>query len=192
VRTGAGEDRPEFSFAGVLAGARSGEMDRQIILTSQGLEKFEKELVRLRTVHRKEVADRIRDSKQFGEFTENAEYEDAKMQQAFVEGRILELENILTNALSLEDVEVPTDQVAIGCRVKLRVVSNNVKAKSPVKKLRDIQYLVVDPIEANPAEGMISNESPVGRSLMGRKVGDTIEVRVPSGTVKYKVLSISR
>lgn len=165
-------------------------MDRQIILTSQGLEKFEKELARLRTVHRKEVADRIRDSKQFGEFTENSEYEDAKMQQAFVEGRILELENILTNALSLEEVDVPTDRVAIGCRVKLRVVGNNVQGQT--KKPKDIQYLVVDPIEANPAEGMISNESPVGRSLLDKKVGDTIEVRVPSGTVKYKVLSISR
>jgi transcription elongation factor GreA len=165
-------------------------MDRQIILTSQGLEKFEKELARLRTVYRREVADRIRDSKQFGEFTENSEYEDAKTQQAFVEGRILELENILTNALSLEEVDVPTDRVAIGCRVKLRVAGNSDKGKA--KKPQDIQYLVVDPIEANPAEGMISNESPVGRSLLDKKVGDTIEVRVPSGTVKYKVLSISR
>ena len=171
-------------------------MDRQIILTSQGLERFERELDHLRTVNRKEVADRIRDSKQFGEFTENSEYEDAKMQQAFVEGRILELENILTNALPLEDLEITTDTVAIGCRVKLRVVSNNnnnnSKAGAKDKKPKDIVYLVVDPIEANPSEGMISNESPVGRSLMDKKVGDSIEVRVPSGTVKYKLLSITR
>jgi transcription elongation factor GreA len=173
-------------------------MDRQIILTSQGLERFERELSLLRTVNRKEVADRIRDSKQFGEFTENSEYEDAKMQQAFVEGRILELENILTNALPLEDLEITTDKVAIGCRVKLRVVSNNSnnsnnsKDGAKEKKPKDIEYLVVDPIEANPSEGMISNESPVGRSLLDKKVGDTIEVRVPAGTVKYKLLSISR
>ena len=86
-------------------------MDRQIILTSQGLERFERELDHLRTVNRKEVADRIRDSKQFGEFTENSEYEDAKMQQAFVEGRILELENILTNALPLEDLPPGLDEL---------------------------------------------------------------------------------
>jgi transcription elongation factor GreA len=173
-------------------------MDRQIILTSQGFEKFEKELVRLRSVHRKEVADRIRASKQFGEFTENSEYEDAKTQQAFVEGRILELENILTNALTLDEVEVPTDRVAIGCRVKLRPLSNNAKPSvrgkrpSPTKKAKDIEYLVVDPIEANPAEGMISNESPIGRALMDRKVGETVEVRAPSGVMKYKLLSITR
>jgi transcription elongation factor GreA len=177
-------------------------MDRQIILTSQGFEKFEKELSRLRTVHRKEVADRIRDSKQFGEFTENSEYENAKMQQAFVEGRILELENILTNALTLDDVEVPTDRVSIGCRVKLRSVSNHTKSivkaragarsATTLKRPKSIEYLVVDPIEANPAEGMISNESPIGRALMDKKVGDTVEVRAPSGVIKYKLLSIRR
>jgi transcription elongation factor GreA len=178
-------------------------MDRQIILTSQGFEKFEKELSRLRTVNRKEVAERIRDSKQFGEFTENSEYEDAKMQQAFVEGRILELENILTNALTLDDVEVPTDRVSIGCRVKLRTVGNSSKSaprartttkprSTTGKKPRDIVYLVVDPIEANPSEGMISNESPIGRALMDKKVGETVEVRAPSGVTRYKLLSISR
>ncbi|MBI2844796.1 MAG: transcription elongation factor GreA [Armatimonadetes bacterium] len=158
------------------------QTDNEIILTATGLKKIEQELELLRTVHRKRVAERIRDSKQFGEFSENAEYEDAKMEQAFVEGRIEDLTKILMHAHVIEDDEVLTDRVGIGSIVKVRDLETS----------DEWEYTIVGSVEANPAEDKISNESPVGEALIGRKIGDLIQVEIPAGIAHYEVTGIRK
>jgi transcription elongation factor GreA len=158
------------------------EIEKEIILTRSGYEKIERELEHLRTVHRKEVADRIRESKQFGELSENSEYEDAKTEQAFIEGRILDLKRILQHAHVIEDDEVHTDQVGIGSKVLVHEVGTK----------DDWEFTIVGSVEADPSEDRISNESPVGKALMGKKVGDVVEVQTPDGVTKYKVIRISK
>lgn len=158
------------------------QTDKEIILTAGGLQKIEHELEQLRTVHRKRVADRIRDSKQFGEFSENSEYEDAKIEQAFVEGRIEELKSILMHAHVIEADEVETDRVSIGSIVKVRDLETG----------DDWEYTIVGPVEANPAEDKISNESPVGESLLGRTTGDLIQVEIPAGIARYEIVGIRK
>lgn len=158
------------------------QTDKEIILTAGGLKKIEQELEQLITVQRKRVADRIRDSKQFGEFSENAEYEDAKIEQAFVEGKIDELKRILMHAHVIEDDEVLTDRVCIGSIVKVRDLETN----------DEWEYFIVGSVEANPAEDKISNESPVGESLMDRKVGDKIQVEIPAGIARYEITGIRK
>ncbi len=164
-----------------MSGERAMQTDGEIILTAEGLSKIEKELDDLRTIHRKRVADRIRDSKQFGELSENSEYEDAKTEQAFVEGRIEELKRILTQARVLEADEVPTDRIGIGSLVTVKDLSAG----------DEWEFTIVGSIEAN-GDDMISNESPVGEALMGKKVGDLVEVRTPAGSSKYQVISIRK
>jgi transcription elongation factor GreA len=158
------------------------QTDREILLTETGLKKIEHELEQLRSVHRKRVADRIRDSKQFGEFSENSEYEDAKTEQAFVEGRIEELKQVLMHAQVIDESEVMTDLVGVGAIVKVCDLETN----------DEWEFTIVGSIEANPAEDKISNESPVGESLMGRKVGETVEVDIPAGLARYKIVSIRK
>ena len=158
------------------------EIEREIVLTPDGLKRIEQELEHLRTVHRREVADRIRDSKQFGELSENSEYEDAKTEQAFVEGRILDLKRILQNAYVIEEDEIHTDVVGIGSKVTVR----DMKTKD------DWGFIIVGSVEADPSEDRISNESPVGEALMDKKVGDIVDVETPAGTVKYKIISIGK
>jgi transcription elongation factor GreA len=158
------------------------QTDNEILLTASGLKKIEHELEELRSVHRKRVADRIRDSKQFGEFSENSEYEDAKTEQAFVEGRIEELKQVLMHASVIDESEVLTDVVGVGAIVKIRDLENS----------DDWEFTIVGSVEANPAEDKISNESPVGESLMGRKVGDTVEVDIPAGLARYQIVSIRK
>jgi len=152
-----------------------------VILTAEGLNKIERELDELRTIHRKRVADRIRDSKQFGELAENSEYEDAKTEQAFVEGRIEELKRILTQARVVEQDEIPTDRVGIGSIVKVLDLAFN----------DEWEFSIVGSIEAN-GEDKISNESPVGEALLGRRVGDTVEARTPGGSSRYQIVSIRK
>ena len=156
--------------------------EAEIVLTASGLKKIEEELEHLRTVHRPEIADRIRDSKQFGELSENSEYDDAKTEQAFVEGRILELKRILLNALVVEDDEIHTDIVGIGSKVKVRDMETN----------DEWVYTIVGSVEADAGENRISNESPVGEALMDQKVGDIIEVDIPEGKAKYKIVKITK
>lgn len=158
------------------------ELEKEVVLTPSGLKKIEEELEHLRTVHRREVADRIRDSKQFGELAENAEYEEAKTEQAFVEGRIMELKRILQNAHVIEENEVQTDVVGIGSKVTVRDMSSK----------EQLVYTIVGSVEADPLEYRISNESPVGEALMDRKVGDTVEVDIPAGRAKYKIVKIEK
>ncbi len=147
-------------------------------LTRDGLEKLKKELTELKTVKRKEIAGRIQDAKELGDLSENAEYAEAKDQQAFTEGRIVELENTIKNAQVISEVNTG-GIVHIGSTIKLSAGSN------------EVQYTIVGSNEANPPQGLISNESPLGQAFIGRQVGDTVEVKVPKGTVNYKILSVS-
>lgn len=156
--------------------------ENEIVLTAEGLKRIEQELERLRTVDRKEVAERIRESKDFGELSENSEYEDAKNQQAFVEGRILELKRVLHNALVIDADEVKTDSVGIGSKVKVRDLDTK----------DEWVYTIVGSIEADPAEDRISNESPVGEALMDRKVGEKLTIETPAGQMHLKIVKITK
>lgn len=156
--------------------------DKEVILTPEGLMNLEKELEYLRTVKRREVADRIKQAIEFGDITDNSEYEDAKNEQAFVEGRIATLEKMLRNARLIEGPDGDHDEVAVGSRVVLKDLD-----------LGDVEeYTIVGSAEANPSKQRISNESPVGRAVLGKAVGSVVEVLVPAGTVKYQVLQIAR
>ncbi len=157
-------------------------LDTQLVLTAQGYSKIERELERLRTVDRREVAERIRDSKQFGEFAENAEYEDAKMEQAFVEGRIQDLKRILQIAQLQDEKDIPTDYVGIGSIVKVL----DIEAKE------EWEFTLVGSIESDPDQDRISDESPVGQALLDKKVGDKVNVAIPDGQIRYKVISIRK
>lgn len=158
------------------------EIEREIVLTQDGFRKIEQELEHLRTVHRREVADRIRDSKQFGELSENSEYEDAKTEQAFVEGRILELKRVLQNAHVIDEDEIRTDVVGIGSKVMVRDMETE----------DEWRFTIVGSVEADPSEDRISNESPVGEALIDKKVGDMVDVETPAGIVKYKIIKIGK
>jgi len=156
--------------------------EKEVILTPEGLINLEKELEYLRTTKRREVADRIKQAIEFGDITDNSEYEDAKNEQAFVEGRIATLEKMLRNAKLIEGPDGDHDEVAVGSRVVLKDLD-----------LGDVEeYTIVGSAEANPSKQRISNESPVGRAVLGKAVGSVVEVLVPAGTVKYQVLQIAR
>ncbi len=154
--------------------------DKEIVLTREGLEKLERELDDLKTVHRKEVNDRIRQAKEFGDLSENAEYEDAKQEQAFIEGRILKLEAMIRNARIIDDLDYAGDEVHLGCSVKVK----------DLKGASSHEFSIVGSAEADPVNQRISNESPLGRALIGHKKGETVDVSTPRGIVKYKIESI--
>ncbi len=147
-------------------------------LSQEGLDKLREELNEMVTVRRAEVAARIQEAKEHGDITENAEYEDAKNEQAFVEGRIQTLSALIKNAV-LIDEHTPTAFVGIGSTV-------DVESEDGKETFR-----IVGSAEANPAEGRISNESPVGRALLGHRKGDKVQVSVPAGSWTYKIVSIS-
>jgi len=154
--------------------------DKEIVLTREGLEKLERELDDLKTVHRKEVNDRIRQAKEFGDLSENAEYEDAKQEQAFIEGRILKLEAMIRNARIIDELDYAADEVHLGSIVKVK----------DLKSSAAHEFSIVGSAEADPVNQRISNESPLGRALMGHKKGETVDVATPRGLVKYKIESI--
>jgi transcription elongation factor GreA len=158
------------------------EAEKVTILTPEGLRKLEDELEHLKTVRRKEVAGRIKQSKDFGDLTENSEYEDAKNEQAFVEGRILQLEQMLRNAQVIDNHSVPPDRVAVGLTVRLKDLSSG----------EEIAYRIVGSAEVDPSQNRISNESPVGRALLGKKKGENVEVTVPAGKIRYNILQIKQ
>ena len=147
-------------------------------ISKDGLEKLRHELEEMTSVRRPEVAQRIHDAKEHGDLTENAEYEDAKNEQAFVEGRIQMLEALIKNA-TLIDEHHPNDHGQIGSTVK---VDGPDGAQS---------FTIVGSTEAKPTEGRISNESPVGRALLGKKKGETVKVQVPAGDIAYTIVAIS-
>lgn len=156
--------------------------EKEVILTPEGLQKLEDELGHLKGVKRREVAERIKLAISYGDISENSEYEDAKNEQAFVEGRIMTLEKMLRNARIIHDNDVDTDVVSIGSTVLLKDMEFD----------EEVEYTIVGSAEADPAANRISNESPVGRSLLGQSKGATVEVTVPAGTLQFQVLSIKR
>lgn len=154
--------------------------EKEVLLTLAGLKKLEEELDYLKTVKRKEVADRIKQAIDFGDISENSEYDDAKNEQAFIEGRILTLEKQLRNARIIDDSELSTEFVSLGSTVVLKDM-----------ELGDtLEYEIVGSMEADPADKKISNESPVGKALLGKKIGDIVEVEVPAGILQYQILEI--
>jgi transcription elongation factor GreA len=154
---------------------------KEVILTPEGYEKLKHEIEFLSNQKRREVADRIRIAREFGDITENSEYDDAKNEQALLEARIAKLEERLRHARVIEADEITSDVVSVGSVVRLR----DVDAKQTV------EYYIVGSAEANPAEQKLSNESPVGKAILGRKKGETVEVPTPrGGSLKYKILDI--
>lgn len=156
--------------------------DKEVILTLDGLNKLEKELETLKTVKRPEVAERLKQALEFGDISENSEYEDAKNEQGFIEGRILIVEKMLRNAKIIDEQDVKDNVVSAGTKVKLIEVDGGV----------EVEYMIVGSAEADPEHFKISNESPVGRSLMGQKVGSIVNVNVPMGTIQYKIVGIKK
>ena len=157
-------------------------MDKKNILTYEGLKKLEDELENLRVVRRKEVSQKIKEAREQGDLSENAEYDAAKDEQRDIEARIEELEKILKNAEVVVEEEADLDKVSIGCSVKILDCEFD----------EELEYKIVGSTEANSLKGKISNESPVGKALLGKQVGDTVTVETPAGEFSYKVLSIHR
>ncbi|HET7856109.1 MAG TPA: transcription elongation factor GreA [Gaiellaceae bacterium] len=154
---------------------------KEVILTQEGYKKLKEEIDYLANEKRREVAERIRISREFGDIQENSEYDDAKNEQALLEHRIALLEERLLNAKVISKRDVSKDVVSVGSHVKLR----DVAAKET------IEYHIVGSAEANPAEQKLSNESPVGKAIIGRKKGETVEVTTPRGkALKFKILDI--
>ncbi len=155
--------------------------EKETILTPEGLRKLEEELGFLKSVKRKEIAERIKQAKEFGDLMENSEYEDAKNDQAFMEGRILTLEGMLRNAKVINNHDVRSDVVTVGCTVVISDESGEA-----------LTYTIVGSAEADPGHDKISNESPVGRALLGKRKGQTVKVDAPAGTIRYTLKAIKR
>ena len=153
---------------------------KEIILTKEGYNALKKEIESLSTTRRREVAERIKIAREFGDIAENAEYDAAKNEQAMLEARIAKLEERLAAARVIEKRDILKDVVSVGSTVRLR----DVDAK------QTFEYRIVGSAEANPAELKLSNESPVGKAILGHKKGETVEVTTPRGSMKYKILEI--
>lgn len=157
-------------------------MAKEIIVTDEGLRKLELELEELKTIKRKEVAEKIKVALSFGDLSENSEYDEAKNEQAFVESRIATLEAMLKVAKVVDESELSTDKVAIGSKVKVLNLTRNTETV----------YNIVGSTESDPLKGKISDESPIGKALVGSKVGDEVSVEAPAGTINIKVLEINK
>lgn len=156
--------------------------DKKNILTYAGLKKLEEELQNLKVVKRQEVAQKIKEAREQGDLSENAEYDAAKDEQRDIEARIEELEKILKNAEVVVGDDIDLHKISVGCTVLVFDFEYD----------EELEFSIVGSTEANSLEMKISNESPVGRALIGSKLGDTVDVETPSGVVAYKVLSIKR
>ena len=156
--------------------------EKEVILTQEGYDKLEKELDYLRTTKRAEIAEKIKVALGFGDLSENSEYDEAKNAQAENEGKIAELENKIRHAKIIDEAEIDTKTVQIGNTVKLYDVEFE----------EEVEYTIVGSTEVNLAENKISNESPIGKALLGAKKGSTVEVNAPAGVIKYQILSITK
>ncbi|KRE45289.1 transcription elongation factor GreA [Paenibacillus sp. Soil522] len=156
--------------------------DKQIILTQEGLRKLEDELENLKSVKRREVAERIKVAIGYGDISENSEYEDAKNEQAFIEGRVITLEKMLRNARIINNDDIDIDTVSIGSIVTVEDMEYG----------DTMEYSIVGTAEADPLQNKISNESPVGKAILGKKKGTIVEVNVPVGIIQYKILDIKK
>jgi len=157
-------------------------VDREIVLTPEGFQRLKEEIEYLSSVKRDEVAERIRASRDFGDISENSEYDDAKNEQAMLEARIYSLEERLRSAIVIDAESITTDVVGVGTKVTLQ----------DMKRGDVVQYAIVGSSEADPGAHKLSNESPVGRAILGRKPGDKVTVAVPQGSKKFKVLDIEK
>lgn len=154
--------------------------EKDVMLTVVGLKQLEDELEQLKTVKRRSVAERIKQAIEFGDISENSEYEDAKNEQAFIEGRILTLEKMLRNAKIIDDENLANDIVSLGSKIVIKDL-----------EFGDVlEYTLVGSVEADPDANKISNESPVGKAILGQQKGSVVEVNVPAGVLKYEILDI--
>ncbi|MCL0107638.1 transcription elongation factor GreA [Peptococcaceae bacterium] len=154
--------------------------EKETIITTEGLRQLEKELENLKTVKRREVAERIKQAIEFGDISENSEYEDAKNEQAFIEGRISVLNQMISNAKVIEEENVDKNVVSLGSTVLIKDLEFN----------EEFKYTIVGSVEADPDANKISNESPVGSAILGKKRGDIVEIDAPAGKIRYKIIDI--
>jgi len=157
-------------------------ISKEMVLTQDGVAKLEHDLEHLKTTKRKEIALRIKQAMAFGDLSENAEYDEAKKEQAFIEGRIATLENMLKHSRVIEDDDITTDKVSAGSTVKVCDLEFN----------EIMDFTIVGSAEADPTHNRISNESPVGSALIDRRVGEEISVNIPDGSIKLKILEIRK
>ena len=156
-------------------------MAKQITLTDEGLKKLEAELENLKTVKRKEIAEKIKVALSFGDLSENSEYDEAKNEQAFIEARIAEVEAMLKNVKVLDESELSTEHVGVGSKVKLKDMEFD----------EEVEYQIVGSTEADPNAGRISDESPIGKAILGHKVGVFVQVEVPRRFISFELLVIA-
>lgn len=156
--------------------------DREVILTQEGLKKLEEELEHLKSVKRREVAERIKVAIGYGDISENSEYEDAKNEQAFIEGKIMTLEKMLRNARIINSDEIDIDTVSVGATVIVQDMEFG----------DTVEYTIVGTAESDPFQNKISNESPVGKAILGKKKGAIVDVTVPAGIIQYKIVDIKK
>lgn len=176
-----GEHVLAFKFAREVKGMPI-KGEKEVILTKEGLQKLEDELEYLKSTKREELAERIKQAIAFGDISENSEYEDAKNEQAFVEGRIMSLEKTLKNARLMDETDSTGNVVHLGSKVTLK----------EVKSGRKVEVVLVSSVESKLKDGKISDESPVGRAVLGRSVNDVVDVEAPAGIIKYKILKIHK
>ena len=155
---------------------------KKFIMTYEGVKKLEEELEYLKTVKRKEITEKIKVALGYGDLSENSEYDEAKNDQAFTEGRIIQLENMLKNAVVVDESEIPKDKVSVGSIVKVMDYEFD----------EEVEYTIVGSTEVDLLENKISNESPLGAALLGAKKKQTVEVNAPAGIIKYKILAIKK
>ena len=156
--------------------------EKEVILTQQGLRKLEDELEHLKSVKRREVAERMKVAIGYGDISENSEYEDAKNEQAFVEGRVITLEKLLRNARIINSADINTDTVSVGAIVTLKDLEFG----------ETVEYNIVGTAEADPFNNKISNESPVGKAILGKPKGTKVDINVPAGTIQYEIIDIKK
>ena len=157
-------------------------MAKQVMVTAEGLKQLEEDLDYLKGEKRKEIAEKIKVARSYGDLSENSEYDDAKNEQAILEARIVTIEATLKNAVIIDEDAINNEHIHIGSKVKLENITLG----------REMEYKIVGSNESNPSQGKISDESPVGMALLGHSVGDVVEVETPAGVFGFKVLDISR
>ena len=156
-------------------------MDKHVYLTKEGLEKLQQDLENMKTVRRKEVAERLKQAIGFGDLSENSEYDVAKNEQAFIEGEIQRMEEMLINVVVIEDgAKVDDGTITIGSKVVIRFVGDD----------EEEEYKIVGTVEADPMNNRISNESPVGKAIIGHRAGDIVDIEVPTGIVQYEIVKV--
>lgn len=156
--------------------------EKEVLVSREGLKKMEQDLENLKTVRRQEVAARIKQAIEFGDISENSEYDDAKNEQAFIEGSIIDLEKKLRNAKIIDDISLDVAIISVGSTVKIRNTKDN----------KEYTYQIVGSVDANPSAGKISNESPVGAALLAHQAGDIVDVNVPAGVISFEILEIGK